>query len=125
MIAGSKGAIIVFNPEGKNQDKEIENWYSRFIVSGNIKESNCLIFAHNSSGTAQNASKQMKFKLCIGTKNNPLTILAKGLSKVPMINTSVDYDADTIKFEFENLVNSLAKDILEKRDSEELNIINS
>jgi hypothetical protein len=54
-----------------------------------------------------------------------LTIAAKGLTKVPMINTSVDYDADTIKFEFENLVNTLAKDMLEKRDSEELNIINS
>ena len=42
-----------------------------------------------------------------------------------MINTSLDYDADTIKYEFDYLLQSVVKSQIEKRDSEELNILNS
>ncbi len=47
------------------------------------------------------------------------------MSRVAVVNTSLDFDADTIKFEFDNLLVNVVKDAEEKRDSEELNIINN
>ncbi len=52
-------------------------------------------------------------------------LIAKGLSRIPMINTSLDYDAETIKYEFDNLVSTVVKDLMEKKESEELSIINN
>lgn len=42
-----------------------------------------------------------------------------------MINTSLEFDAETIQYEFDNLLATVVKDNLEKRDSEELNILNA
>lgn len=42
-----------------------------------------------------------------------------------MINTSLESDSDIIKYEFDLLLQSVAKSILEKKDSDELSILNN
>jgi hypothetical protein len=56
--------------------------------------------------------------------NIVLQFLAKALSKIPVINTSLDYDADTIKYEFDYMLQNIAKSLLDTRESDELNIMN-
>lgn len=43
---------------------------------------------------------------------------------MPVVNTSLDYETDTIKYEFDNLLVNIYKDMQERRDDEELSILN-
>jgi hypothetical protein len=46
------------------------------------------------------------------------------MSKIPVINTSLSSDSDTLKYEFDNLVATVIKDFFEHRDAEEDSIMN-
>ncbi|PRP86173.1 hypothetical protein PROFUN_05689 [Planoprotostelium fungivorum] len=106
---GADGVVIVFNPENKKAENEIQNWHNHFVQTQGLKDNQCMILAHNSSGEATAPKFNKK--------------LPHSLSKVPLFNTSLDTDAELTRNEFDNLVNSVSKEKFEKRDNEELSIL--
>lgn len=54
----SKGVIFVISPDHRAPEKELENWFVRFVTPYGIKESSCVIFAHSTTG----GIVQQKFK---------------------------------------------------------------
>jgi len=62
------------------------------------------------------------------TKNVPENLnleKVKNMNRIPMIISSLENDAETVKYEFDSLVKTIAKDLLETREYEEVNIMNS
>jgi GTPase SAR1 family protein len=41
------GVIIVFDPESRTANKDLEFWYNAFVKSSAIKDHCCLVLAHN------------------------------------------------------------------------------
>lgn len=110
MYTSADGVIILYNPDAKNQEKEISNWHTRFVATQNLKDSHVLIFAHDTSGSEGAAKPKLK--------------LPKALQRIPLVNTSLENDPEAIKNEFDALLVRIAKDELEKREDEEDSIMN-
>lgn len=99
------GVLMVFNPDEKGQEKDIEMWFKTFVLNKNLKhDTQCALFAHRSSP----GDRVSKIKI------------SKNLVKVPIAQTSVDYEAETITTEFDKL---LANCYLQRRESEESAIL--
>jgi hypothetical protein len=67
-----------------------------------------------------------KFKNKPSNTNIPFQLISldnKVLSKCPLVVTSLDSDADTIRTEFDNLLSSVYSDYLENKEREERAII--
>lgn len=47
----SGGVVIIFNPDVPSHLKEIETWYSMFISSQGLQDSQCLLIAHHKPGS--------------------------------------------------------------------------
>lgn len=105
-IAREADAIIfVFNPAVKNSEKELALWHKKFAVSqdeldekGNyalrVQDAQCLIFAHYSEEPQR-----------VGPSNLPP--MPKGMEKIRVLETSVDYHSDNYKEAFDKLVESV------------------
>lgn len=47
----ASGVVIIFNPDLPSHLKEIETWYSMFISSQGLQDSQCLLMAHHKPGS--------------------------------------------------------------------------
>lgn len=108
------GIIFVFNPEVKNSEKELSLWHKTFAVNqseldaaGNfavrVPDKQCLVFAHHSTPPANAA----------GTG---LPTMPKGLEKIKVLETSLDYHSDNFKAAFDKLVETI---MVARMDAEE------
>lgn len=106
------GVLLVFSPDEKGHDRELENFFKSFVTDLNLKpETQCMIFAHRSAAAQQK-----------GAANAQKIKISKSLIKVPIAQTSLDYDTDLIRDEFDKLVASV---YLNRRDKEESAILGS
>lgn len=46
------GVILVFNPDAPAQDQQLADWYDFFVRKNNLRDEQCLIFAHRAGKTA-------------------------------------------------------------------------
>lgn len=46
---GADGAVFMYNPDNRGQEKEIEIWYEYFAQHIGLEEDQCLVFAHRAA----------------------------------------------------------------------------
>ncbi|XP_059163189.1 intraflagellar transport protein 22 homolog [Physella acuta] len=107
MVRDASGAIFVFNPDHPNHDKELDIWYNFIIGNQHLKESQCYVFAHHKPNTA-------------GESSEP----SNSFSKIPLLHTSLDEDAEAVRREFSRFLSSLVKAMSSNREQEELTLMN-
>eukprot|EP01112_Ceratiomyxa_fruticulosa_P013712 TRINITY_DN3872_c0_g1_i1.p1 TRINITY_DN3872_c0_g1~~TRINITY_DN3872_c0_g1_i1.p1 ORF type:complete len:207 (-),score=53.71 TRINITY_DN3872_c0_g1_i1:79-699(-) len=114
VMKDAQGILFVFNPYDANvgargqQERELENWHSRFAPSIGLRDTQMSVFAHNSTG-----EQQQKWRGKLG----------KNMLRIPVECTSVEYDAEVIRAEFDRLLTRIANTVLQKREDEEQSII--
>jgi Rab-like protein 5 len=47
------GIIIIYNPDAPSQDQQLLDWFDFFVKKNNLKEEQCLIFAHRINPTTE------------------------------------------------------------------------
>ena len=102
------GVMFVFNPGQPHCEKHLQNWYNYFVGQNNLKDSQCVSFAHHKDPN----------------ENRDDPRLPKELSKIPCIHTNLDEESEELRSEFQNFLSSILAGIVEKREQEELNIMN-
>eukprot|EP00762_Andalucia_godoyi_P003715 ANDGO_08641.mRNA.1 Intraflagellar transport protein 22 len=103
---GCDGVLLVFNPDDKGQEKDVETYFRYFVQGPDLRlESQTALFAHRQAPPAQRVQKIK---------------ISKALVKVPIAQTSVDYDVDTLTIEFDKF---LASCYAVKREKDETAIL--
>lgn len=102
------GVVLVYNPDQSNHDKQMDMWYSNFVVGQGLRDSQCIIFAHHKPSTSSLTNAQ----------------LGSSLAKVTHVHTNLEEDQDSVRTSFANYLSKLFTAIADKRDQEELSIIN-
>ncbi|KAK7195792.1 ADP-ribosylation factor family/Miro-like protein/50S ribosome-binding GTPase [Novymonas esmeraldas] len=112
------GIIFVFNPAIKNGEKELSLWHKTFAVNqseldaaGNfavrVADGHCLVFAHHST-------------LPTTAAGDGIPAMPKGLEKIRVLETSLDYHSDNFKAAFDKLIESIAVARMEAEENEVL-----
>ncbi|KAK3084228.1 hypothetical protein FSP39_010300 [Pinctada imbricata] len=104
----TNGVIFVFNPDQANHDKDLENWYNYFVENQGLKDSQCVVFAHHKPG--------------VGEKER--SALSDTFRKMSVIQTNIEDDPDSVRAEFMNYLTQLMGTMSDKREQEELSIMN-
>lgn len=104
----SNGVIFVFNPEMANHDKDLEAWFSYFVEQQTLKDTQCLVLAHHKSG--------------VGSGDPGLPSM---LSNIKCVHSNIDEDGDNLRDDFNRFLGDLLTAISDKREQEELSIMNS
>jgi len=101
----TNGIIFVYNPNIKAHEKQLENWYLHF--GKGMKDKQCIVFAHEKPNTgSQGRSK-----------------LGGSLARINAINTNLEEDPDFVRDEFKKYLTNVVTHLNERRDQEELSII--
>jgi len=45
-MAYTDGVILVYNPDSPGQDQQLSDWFDYFVKRNNLRDEQCLIFAH-------------------------------------------------------------------------------
>ena len=51
------GVLLVYNPDAPAQDQQIGDWFDFFVKKNNLKDEQCMVFAHRPSGNQNNGQK--------------------------------------------------------------------
>ncbi|XP_041658466.1 intraflagellar transport protein 22 homolog [Cheilinus undulatus] len=108
LMKDSSGVVIVFNPDVPSHLKEIETWYSMFIPSQGLQETQCLLIAHHKPGS--------------GGEDGRLP-LASHLSRLPLIHSNLEDDPEDVKLAFQRYLGNVVNTMSESREREEMSII--
>jgi len=102
--------LLVYNPDKPQHERELERWYSYFAIQQNLKESQCLIFAHHKPNAPQ----------------VPLQPLAsQKLSGIQCIHTDLEEDPNSVREEFSAFLLALLTSSQDRQEQEEQGIINT
>ncbi|XP_027058261.1 intraflagellar transport protein 22 homolog isoform X3 [Pocillopora damicornis] len=105
----TNGVLIIYNPDQSSHDKELETWYTQFVQSQGLKDSQCIVFAHRRPSAADTTRSQ----------------IPSVLSRVTCIQTNLDEEPETVREEFHNFLAKVISNWTDKRDQEELSIMNT
>ncbi|XP_022793043.1 intraflagellar transport protein 22 homolog isoform X4 [Stylophora pistillata] len=105
----TNGVLIIYNPDQSSHDKELETWYTQFVQSQGLKDSQCMVFAHRRPSAADTTRSQ----------------IPSVLSRVKCIQTNLDEEPETVRDEFHNFLAKVISNWTDKRDQEELSIMNT
>ncbi|KAJ4936219.1 hypothetical protein JOQ06_000821 [Pogonophryne albipinna] len=94
--------------QGVSHLKEIETWYSMFISSQSLQESQCLLIAHHKPGSAVEDGRLP---------------LASHLGRLPLIHSNLEEEPEDVKQAFCKYLGSVVKTMSESREREEMSII--
>ncbi|XP_043909972.1 intraflagellar transport protein 22 homolog isoform X2 [Protopterus annectens] len=108
LMKESNGIIIVFNPDLPRHLKEIEVWYTSFVLQQRLQDSQCLLIAHHKPGS--------------GTDKEQLH-LAQALSTLKLIHSNLDDDPEDVRTEFRKYLAKVVSSMFERQDQEEMSII--
>ncbi|XP_039612528.1 intraflagellar transport protein 22 homolog [Polypterus senegalus] len=107
-LKDSNGVIIVFNPDVPSHLKEVESWYSTFVSSQGIQDSQCMLVAHYKPGYGA---------------DNGLPALAPQMNKLNIVHSNLEEDPEKMRQEFRRYLGSVVKSLSESREREEMSII--
>jgi hypothetical protein len=48
----SDGVLLVYNPDAPAQDQQIGDWFEFFVRKNNLREEQCIVFAHRTNGSS-------------------------------------------------------------------------
>jgi len=100
--------IFVFNPEVKTHERELDSWHTHFAQD--LRDSQCIVFAHQKPSSPS---------------GKPDIYLSGAFSKTATVVTNLEEDPDAVRMEFTNFLGRLMSTMSEKREQEELSIMNS
>eukprot|EP00670_Eutreptiella_braarudii_P001903 CAMPEP_0174301662 /NCGR_PEP_ID=MMETSP0809-20121228/59177_1 /TAXON_ID=73025 ORGANISM="Eutreptiella gymnastica-like, Strain CCMP1594" /NCGR_SAMPLE_ID=MMETSP0809 /ASSEMBLY_ACC=CAM_ASM_000658 /LENGTH=115 /DNA_ID=CAMNT_0015407445 /DNA_START=330 /DNA_END=677 /DNA_ORIENTATION=- len=104
----ANGVLFVFNPEVKNQDKELDNWHKSFALPTKVRDSCMIVFAHRQGSQNKSTMPLQKPKM------------PKSFAKVKLCETSLEYGSDDFKVELDRLVENI---VITRREAEENQIL--
>ncbi|XP_028396898.1 intraflagellar transport protein 22 homolog isoform X2 [Dendronephthya gigantea] len=104
----ANGILFVYNPDNTNHGKQLETLYVHFVQEQGLRDSQCMLFAHHKPGTNNKARSQ----------------IPSYLSKIPCVQTNLEDDSDMVKQKFNDLLSILLRNWTDRRDQEELSIMN-
>ncbi|XP_068679299.1 intraflagellar transport protein 22 homolog isoform X1 [Montipora capricornis] len=105
----ANGVLIIYNPDQANHDKELETWYTQFVQGQGLKDSQCIVFAHHQPSAGDMTKTQ----------------LSSSLSRVTCVQTNLDEEPEAVRDEFLNFLAKVISNWTDKRDQEELSIMNT
>jgi intraflagellar transport protein 22 len=47
----SDGVLLVYNPDAPSQDQQIGDWFEFFVRKNNLRDEQCMVFAHRSNSS--------------------------------------------------------------------------
>lgn len=108
IMKDANGILFVFNPDVKNQEKELEAWHKGFTPSTRIRDSCMLVFAHRQGAQNKSTMPQQKPKF------------PKQFAKIKFCETTLEYGSDDFKVELDRLVENI---VITRREAEENQIL--
>ncbi|XP_033747818.1 intraflagellar transport protein 22 homolog [Pecten maximus] len=109
MAKDTNGIVFVFNPDMPNHDKDMEGWYDYFVAQQNLKDSQCIAFAHHKPGANERERSQ----------------LSDTFTKVQTVPTNIEDDGDDVRNHFNNYLSRIISALSDNREKEELSIMNN
>ena len=52
-MADADGVVLVYNPDAASQDQQISDWFEYFVRKNNLKDQQCIVFAHRVSNSTE------------------------------------------------------------------------
>ncbi|KAL7748968.1 hypothetical protein RI367_005616 [Sorochytrium milnesiophthora] len=95
------GVLLVVNPDAPGQEKELEQWTTRF---GSLKEQQYYVFAQKQSNPSQSRQRLR---------------LGRPLARTPVVFTSIENESEVIRKEFDTFLVNVANAMLENRERDE------
>lgn len=112
------GVVLVYNPDTPTQDQQLSDWYDFFVKKNNLKEEQCLIFAHRSNPNGDRF-KPRKIVLLffffyrILSKVLLFNCLAPLFSRVSAAVTSSESGSD-VQNMFDNFIKDVSSNLMRK-----------
>lgn len=104
------GVLIVYNPYKSQQERDIEKWYNYFVKQQHVKDSQCLLLAHQQP----NVSSLSRNRL-----NSPM------MASVQCLDTNLEQDPDGVKDIFSKFLTNICNGFKDTQDKEEQVIVNN
>ncbi|CAL1289080.1 unnamed protein product [Larinioides sclopetarius] len=104
----ANGVIFVYSSDFSNIRKEMDMWYANFVQTQGLKDAHCMVFCHRKPNQPETRSSE----------------LSSLFSRIPWLNTSVEENGGALRREFNSFLQRLLSNISERRDQEELSILN-
>ncbi|XP_050410360.2 intraflagellar transport protein 22 homolog isoform X4 [Patella vulgata] len=101
------GIVFVYNPDQSNHDKELEYLLNYFSSSG-IRQEQCICFSNTKPTTAERIKKRTP----------------SSFSRITTVQTNLDEDGEAVRDAFNKFLATLVTALSDKREEEELSIIN-
>lgn len=108
LMKDSSGVVIIFNPDVPSHRKEIESWYSMFVSSQGLQDSQCLLIAHHKPGSA------------VEDASIPLASQLRG---APLIHSDLEEKPEDARQAFCRYLGKVVTTMSESREREEMSII--
>lgn len=108
LMKDSNGVVIVFNPDMPRHLTEVETWYSMFISSQGLQDSQCLLMAHHKPGSGV---------------DNGRPNLASHLNRLPLSHSNLEEDPEGVRQGFRRYLENIVQTLSESREREEMSII--
>jgi Rab-like protein 5 len=106
----TNGVVVVCDPQQTNYSKQIDSWYVQFVQQQGLKDSQTMI-VFNMKGPSSPDKVQLK--------------LSPRLSNVSQFVTNLEDDPEALRGEFNRFLSYILGVVAEKRDQEELSIMNN
>ncbi|CAL1289079.1 unnamed protein product [Larinioides sclopetarius] len=108
LMKEANGVIFVYSSDFSNIRKEMDMWYANFVQTQGLKDAHCMVFCHRKPNQPETRSSE----------------LSSLFSRIPWLNTSVEENGGALRREFNSFLQRLLSNISERRDQEELSILN-
>ncbi|XP_076344376.1 intraflagellar transport protein 22 homolog [Tachypleus tridentatus] len=108
LLKDANGIIFVYNPDMRNIQNEMDMWYSHFVQGQGLKDSHCVVFCRQQPGRPRGHSSQ----------------LSSLFTRVSWVQSNIEDNAEFVRQEFTTFLQRLLNNISDRRDQEELNIMN-
>ncbi|XP_064620707.1 intraflagellar transport protein 22 homolog [Lineus longissimus] len=104
----ASGIIFVYNPDAPNHDKELDSWYTHFVKQQGLRDSQCIVFKHQRPSA----------------HDREIIELSGQFSRIPVVQSNLEEDPEGLHLEFRNFLSTLLSAMSDKREQEELSIMN-
>ncbi|XP_041347687.1 intraflagellar transport protein 22 homolog [Gigantopelta aegis] len=105
----SVGAVFVYNPDQASHGRQLDMWYSYFVEQQGLRDFQCCVLAHQKPNTPDHEAAE----------------IPPSLSKVPVIHTNIEEDAEAVQKEFSKYLGKLVSAMSDRQEQEELSIMSS
>ncbi|XP_028329075.1 intraflagellar transport protein 22 homolog [Gouania willdenowi] len=110
LTTDSCGVVLVYNPTVPSQLREIESWFSMFVSSQGLQDTQCVLVAHRQPGDTH-------------THADTHSDLASPLSSLMVIQSNLEENPEAVRQHFYTYLQKVVKVVTESRERDEMSII--